>query len=123
VRYIDVEDNVSDRLFPPQVSSLDDIKTSNQAENNAAKTIALDHLGVIAARIQSNILKFKQSGVDGNRPSSASLKPLDDVSCTSLIGTDLIYSQEDLRGYKSQGARQTIGCPPRHSFSFVQTII
>jgi cohesin loading factor subunit SCC2 len=79
-----LNDNVSDRLFPPQVSSLDDIKTSNQAENNAAKTIALDHLGVIAARIQSNILKFKQSGVDGNRPiDSASLKPLDDVSCTA----------------------------------------
>jgi len=76
-----LNDNSPDRIFPPQVSSLDDIKTSNQAENNAAKTIALDHLGVIAARIQSNILKFKQSGVDGNQ--SAPLKPLDDVSCTT----------------------------------------
>ncbi|KAK0464696.1 uncharacterized protein EV420DRAFT_1725943 [Desarmillaria tabescens] len=33
------------------VAALDDVKTS-QADNNAAKTMALDHLGVIAARIQ-----------------------------------------------------------------------
>lgn len=64
----------------PQVSSLDDIKTSNQSENNAAKTIALDHLGVIAARIRSSTLKFKQSDIDGG-PSRSPLKPMDEVYC------------------------------------------
>ncbi|KAI0292379.1 sister chromatid cohesion C-terminus-domain-containing protein [Russula brevipes] len=34
------------------VSSLDDVKSSSQTENNAAKTMALDHLGVIAAAYQ-----------------------------------------------------------------------
>lgn len=57
-----------------QVSSLDDVKTSNQTDNNAAKTIALDHLGVIAARIRSSTLKI-QRGIDDAR----SLKPLDEV--------------------------------------------
>jgi cohesin loading factor subunit SCC2 len=40
-----------------QVSSLDDVKTTNQTDNNATKNIALDHLGVIAARIRSSVLK------------------------------------------------------------------
>jgi hypothetical protein len=33
-----------------KVSSLDDIKSNSQAENNAAKQTALEHLGVIAAK-------------------------------------------------------------------------
>ncbi|KAG1898204.1 uncharacterized protein F5891DRAFT_490571 [Suillus fuscotomentosus] len=41
------------------VSSLDDVKTSTQTDTNAAKSIALDHLGVIAARIRSSSLKVK----------------------------------------------------------------
>jgi cohesin loading factor subunit SCC2 len=71
----------ADRNILPQVSSLDDIKTSNQAENNAAKTIALDHLGVIAARIRSSTLKFKLRADDSAQ--SMNLKPLDDV-CGSI---------------------------------------
>jgi cohesin loading factor subunit SCC2 len=67
------------RIVPSQVSSLDDVKTSNQAENNAAKTIALDHLGVIAARIRSSTLKFKPHG-DNAQP--VVLKSLDDVWCS-----------------------------------------
>ena len=39
------------------MSSLDDVKTAAQNENNAAKTMALDHLGVIAARLRTNALK------------------------------------------------------------------
>ena len=62
------------------MSSLDDVKTSNQAENNAAKTIALDHLGVIAARIRSSTLKFKRREGDNAQPMS--LKPLDDGRCS-----------------------------------------
>lgn len=37
----------------------------NKEENSAAKTIALEHLGVIAARIKSSLLKFKpERGLD-----------------------------------------------------------
>ncbi|KAI6042629.1 sister chromatid cohesion C-terminus-domain-containing protein [Pisolithus marmoratus] len=42
------------------VSSLDDVKTSQQADTNAAKTIALDHLGVIAARLRTSALRVRQ---------------------------------------------------------------
>ena len=58
-----------------QVSSLDDIKTNSQTDSNAAKTMALDHLGVIAARIRSSMLKFQKDA-----GSKKGLRPLDDVS-------------------------------------------
>ena len=54
---------------------MDDIKTNSQTDSNAAKTMALDHLGVIAARIRSSMLKFQKDA--GSRKG---LKPLDDVS-------------------------------------------
>ena len=41
-----------------QISALDDVKTTNQNDNNAAKILGLDHLGVIAARLRSSALKF-----------------------------------------------------------------
>ncbi|KAI0265712.1 hypothetical protein BC834DRAFT_970070 [Gloeopeniophorella convolvens] len=64
------------------VSSLDDIKTSSQADNNAAKTMALDHLGVIAARLRSSMLKAKQhADSDGY----IGLKPLDEVMSSASI--------------------------------------
>ncbi|OAX39889.1 hypothetical protein K503DRAFT_738603 [Rhizopogon vinicolor AM-OR11-026] len=53
------------------VSSLDDIKTNTQTDTNAAKSIALDHLGVIAARIRSSSLKVNQD--------KQGLHPLDEV--------------------------------------------
>ena len=58
-----------------QVSSLDDIKTNSQTDSNAAKTMALDHLGVIAARIRTSVLKVQR-----DPPSKKGLRPLDDVS-------------------------------------------
>ena len=63
-----------------QVSSLDDIKTNSQTDSNAAKTMALDHLGVIAARIRSSMLKFQNDA--GSRKG---LKPLDDVSILCFL--------------------------------------
>ncbi|KAF9806781.1 hypothetical protein IEO21_08541 [Rhodonia placenta] len=57
------------------VSSLDDVKTTNQNDNNAIKTIALDHLGVIAAHLRSTLLKFRDE---------KALKPLDEVLLFSL---------------------------------------
>lgn len=53
------------------MASLDDVNSSSQNDNNAAKTIALEHLGVIAARIRITSLKM----AEGARP----LKPLDEV--------------------------------------------
>jgi cohesin loading factor subunit SCC2 len=64
------------------VSSLDDVKTANQGDNNAAKTIALDHLGVIAARIRSSSLCVKpvESPEIGRSGLVSTLNPLDEVS-------------------------------------------
>ncbi|KDR82399.1 hypothetical protein GALMADRAFT_220397 [Galerina marginata CBS 339.88] len=56
------------------VSSLDDVKTSSQTDNNAAKTMALDHLGVIAARIRTSTLKVKRTAA-----LKKVVKPLDEV--------------------------------------------
>ncbi|KAH7925870.1 hypothetical protein BV22DRAFT_1088167 [Leucogyrophana mollusca] len=55
------------------VSSLDDVKTSNQTDTNGAKSIALDHLGVIAARIRSSILKVK------HREGGAGIRSLEEI--------------------------------------------
>jgi cohesin loading factor subunit SCC2 len=53
---------------------LDDIRSVHKEENSAAKCIALEHLGVIAARIRSGVLKYQSSTVD-----NTTLKPLDEV--------------------------------------------
>ncbi|KAH8077046.1 hypothetical protein BXZ70DRAFT_709469 [Cristinia sonorae] len=44
------------------VSSMDDVKTTNANDNNAAKTMALDHLGLIAARLRTTSLKCAENG-------------------------------------------------------------
>ncbi|KAI6114285.1 sister chromatid cohesion C-terminus-domain-containing protein [Pisolithus sp. B1] len=59
--------------FPLEVTSLDDVKTSQQTDTNAAKTIALDHLGVIAARLRTSALRVRQRG--GKHP----VLPLDEI--------------------------------------------
>ncbi|KAF9267598.1 hypothetical protein L218DRAFT_955463 [Marasmius fiardii PR-910] len=59
------------------LSSLDDVKT-NHSDNNAAKTIALDHLGVIAAKIRSSYLRL-QGDSDEARAKSRILKPFDEI--------------------------------------------
>jgi cohesin loading factor subunit SCC2 len=63
-----------------QLSSLDDIATSNQAsDNNAAKTIALDHLGTIAAKLRGSALKTNEFH-DKNDSLGKKIRPLDEVS-------------------------------------------
>ncbi|GJE95924.1 sister chromatid cohesion protein-like protein [Phanerochaete sordida] len=57
------------------ISSLDDVKTTSQNENNAAKTMALEHLGVIAARLRTCDLRKKEVG----EPSGA-LKCIDEIA-------------------------------------------
>lgn len=60
-----------------QVSSLDDVKLSSQTDNNAARTIALDHLGIIAARIRSSVLKVQRDETSSQK--FRALKPMDEV--------------------------------------------
>lgn len=36
-----------------QVSSLDDVKTNSNVDNNATRSMALDHLGTIAAKMRT----------------------------------------------------------------------
>jgi len=60
------------------VNFLDDVKTSHkEADNNAAKTIALDHLGIIAARIRSTSLKVQQEHEESR--GKKLLKPMEKV--------------------------------------------
>ncbi|KAF5337499.1 hypothetical protein D9758_013605 [Tetrapyrgos nigripes] len=60
------------------VASLDDVKTSQkESDNNAAKTIALDHLGIIAARIRSTLLKVQQEHEDSR--GKKLLKPMEEI--------------------------------------------
>ncbi len=65
----------------PQINSLDDIKSANQNDNNASKSMALEHLGVIAGRVRSNMLK--NAGASGDKQETAS-KPLDEVSLLEI---------------------------------------
>ncbi|KAK7469438.1 Sister chromatid cohesion protein 2 [Stygiomarasmius scandens] len=60
------------------VNFLDDVKTSHkEADNNAAKTIALDHLGIIAARIRSTSLKVQQEHEESR--GKKLLKPMEEI--------------------------------------------
>ncbi|KLO06964.1 hypothetical protein SCHPADRAFT_1002012 [Schizopora paradoxa] len=58
------------------ITSLDDIKSANQNDNNASKSMALEHLGVIAGKIRSNMLKIASPSGDKQEFSS---KPLDEI--------------------------------------------
>nr|VWP00958.1 Transcriptional repressor TUP1 [Ganoderma boninense] len=76
-----------------QVSSLDDIKLSSQGDNNAMKTLALDHLGVIAAHLRTSTMKFKRD------LSESGLAPLDEIM-SSFDATKLqrlIAAHQDLQ--------------------------
>lgn len=55
-----------------------------QTDNNAVKQLALDHLGVIAARLRTSTLKFKPatSATDGN--TSTPLRPMEEVAKTFI---------------------------------------
>ncbi|KZW01563.1 hypothetical protein EXIGLDRAFT_738517 [Exidia glandulosa HHB12029] len=44
------------------VASLDDVKSASANDSNGAKASALDHLGTVAARLRTSMLKFGQTG-------------------------------------------------------------
>ena len=61
-----------------EVGSLDDVKT-NQSDTGAARSMALDHLGVIASHLRSTALKFiPKSPTEGD--GVRVLKPMEEVS-------------------------------------------
>lgn len=70
-----------------KVSSLSD-KTNNSTDNNAAKTVALDHLGVIAARLTTSSLKFRNVTNHENIKSLEEVTfrfPLLSINCCNLL--------------------------------------
>ncbi|KIO02759.1 hypothetical protein M404DRAFT_15882 [Pisolithus tinctorius Marx 270] len=72
------------------VSSLDDVKTTQQTDTNAAKTIALDHLGVIAARLRTSALRVRQRG------GKHTALPLDEiVSSGSIENFERLLARHD----------------------------
>ncbi|KAI0643094.1 hypothetical protein C8Q79DRAFT_1002826 [Trametes meyenii] len=77
------------------VSSLDDVKSTGQNDNNAVKTLALDHLGVIAAHLRTSTLKFKRDSED------SALYPVDEI--LSTLDADklarLVAAHQDLQSY------------------------
>ncbi|KAI0350346.1 hypothetical protein OH77DRAFT_1593607 [Trametes cingulata] len=77
------------------VSSLDDIKSSAQNDNNAVKTLALDHLGVIAAHLRTSMLKYKRDSDD------SALCPLDEVlsSLDAAKLERLVEAHQDLQSH------------------------
>ncbi|KAL5482593.1 SCC2 [Sanghuangporus weigelae] len=64
------------------ISSLDDVKSSNN-DNNASKALALDHLGIIAARLRANALKWSKPDNDASTNAGVmAIKSLDDLVAT-----------------------------------------
>ncbi|KAI0034608.1 hypothetical protein K488DRAFT_83792 [Vararia minispora EC-137] len=58
------------------VNSLEDVRTNNTVENNAVKSIALDHLGAVAARLRGSILRFQGTK---EAPKEDALRSLDEI--------------------------------------------
>ncbi|KAI0823297.1 hypothetical protein BC628DRAFT_1504458 [Trametes gibbosa] len=75
------------------VSSLDDVKSAGQNDNNAVKTLALDHLGVIAAHIRTSMLKFKRDSEE------QALYPLDEIMSSPDVDKlqRLVAAHQDLQ--------------------------
>ena len=64
-----------------QLSSLDDVKSSAQNDNNAFRSLALDHLGIIAGCLRTKVLKL--GGVTNT--DNENLKALDEVSIIRTV--------------------------------------
>ncbi|KAH7103288.1 hypothetical protein BKA62DRAFT_696412 [Auriculariales sp. MPI-PUGE-AT-0066] len=85
------------------VSSLDDVKTSQTQDNNAAKSSALDHLGTIAARLRASLLKFSS-----DKTADGQLRPLDDVvaKMDAAMLDRLITAHQDVMNHLSRKATE-----------------
>jgi cohesin loading factor subunit SCC2 len=81
-------------LILRKVGSLDDVKT-NQSDIGAARSVALDHLGVIASRLRSASVKFGKSSATGCSGKRA-LKPMEEVPCPLPLAWDPTHHPQDL---------------------------
>ncbi|KAH7885125.1 sister chromatid cohesion C-terminus-domain-containing protein [Phlebopus sp. FC_14] len=73
------------------VASLDDVKTSVQTDTNGIKAIALDHLGVIAARIRTSSLKVRERSEKQH-----AIVPLDEIIPTeSILDLETLQAHHD----------------------------
>ncbi|TDL22099.1 hypothetical protein BD410DRAFT_770589 [Rickenella mellea] len=59
------------------ITSLDDVKSVSQSDNNAFKAIGLDHLGVIAGRLRTAMMKYGRT--DSERSSQSREEPLKSI--------------------------------------------
>ncbi|KAG6849921.1 hypothetical protein H0H93_003632 [Arthromyces matolae] len=91
------------------VSSLDDVKTTQT--DNAAKTIALDHLGIIAARIRSSMLKV-QKRETGSPIKYKGLKPLDDIMSSASLKqlNGLLEAHKDIAAHLCKRSSEDQAC-------------
>ncbi|KAI5117240.1 hypothetical protein M0805_001558 [Coniferiporia weirii] len=85
------------------ISSLDDIKSSNN-DNNASKALALDHLGVIAGRLRANTLKWGKSSTGKPSEPESSLQTIDEIlpAANSRKLERLICTHQEVLGYLSK---------------------
>ena len=77
-----------------EVGSLDDVKT-NQSDTGAARSMALDHLGVIASRLRSTSLK-SSSGPPTEGNGTRVLKPMEEVCVEFSLGLEPTHYWEGL---------------------------
>ncbi|KAI0734724.1 hypothetical protein C8Q72DRAFT_321316 [Fomitopsis betulina] len=86
------------------VASLDDVKTASQTENQAMKTLALDHLGIIAARLRTTSSQME----NGHYNMGKRLNAMDDL--LSSYGLKrlraLINAHQELTSYLGKRASE-----------------
>ncbi|KIJ54752.1 hypothetical protein M422DRAFT_775001 [Sphaerobolus stellatus SS14] len=98
------------------ITSLSD-KTNNTIDNNAAKTLALDHLGVIAARLVTSSLKFKK----GSAGNEGHLKNIDEIVAKTELKQlkRLISIHKDVSSHLSKRASEDQACDSARELSAV----
>lgn len=96
---------------------MDDVKTTSANDNNAAKTMALDHLGLIAARLRTTAKKFGDS--------SSRLLPLDDVLTLMMWPISCILTRfiSDPNRPRYKGFLCLVRSPQGSRYTFVEEVI
>lgn len=107
-----------------KISSLDDVKSMAQTDNNAVKQLALDHLGVIAARLRTSTLKFKLADTPSNGNTSMPLRPMEEVAKTFTTYNLMCFLMcfPGIRELQFKGLPTACCCSPRGHHSSVPTV-
>lgn len=67
------------------MTSLEDLKSASNNDNNAAKATALDHLGLIAGRLRANNLKWNRHVGHVDMVAESSLQSVEEVGINSVF--------------------------------------